>query len=141
MVVEEPVMTRQRILLLEGDGPTAALLCDLFGDEGLDVTVCGSLGELRTRVVQYSRAAVVSDSWATGEYEMLSAQHRAEIVALARAAEVILTTARPWAKHIQASELGIVAIIEKPYDLNRLMTAVRDALARADISATAAQGR
>ncbi len=121
-------MNRQRVLLLENDGPTESFLCDLFADEGLDVTVCGSLAELVAGVVQYPQAAVVSDSWAKGEYHTLTLRHRAEIVALARTAEVLLTTGRGWARHIQKGELGIATIVEKPYDLNRLMIAVRTAL-------------
>jgi DNA-binding response OmpR family regulator len=46
---------------------------------------------------------------------------------------VILTTGREWAKHIAEGELGSVEIIEKPYDLARLLAAVRVALERASI--------
>ena len=43
-------MNRQRILLLENDGALQGVLCDLFGYEDLDVTVCNSLAELRASV-------------------------------------------------------------------------------------------
>jgi DNA-binding response OmpR family regulator len=54
-------------------------------------------------------------------------------MALGKSAEVILTTGRDWAKHISEGELGSVEIIEKPYDLARLLAAVRVALERASI--------
>jgi DNA-binding NtrC family response regulator len=123
-------VNRQRILLLENDGPTESLLCDLFEDEGLDVTVCGSLAELLAGVAQCPQAAVVSDPWAKGEYHTLTPQHGAEIVALAGTAEIILTTCRVCARHIQKGELGTATIVEKPYDLNRLMIAVHASLQR-----------
>jgi DNA-binding NtrC family response regulator len=123
-------MNRQRILLLENDGALQGVLCDLFGYEDLDVTVCNTLAELKAGVKQYPRAAIVSDSWATGDYVALSPKHRAEIVELARTAEVVLTTGQRWGRHIPDGELGTVAIVEKPYDMDRLMDAVRAALRR-----------
>jgi DNA-binding NtrC family response regulator len=124
-------MTRQRILLLETDGALQGVLCDLFGYEDLDVTVCNSFAEIQAGIEQYPRAAVVSDSWARGDYAALSPKHRAEIIELARTAEVVLTTGQRWGRLLNAGELGTVAIVEKPYDMDRLMTAVRAALDRA----------
>jgi DNA-binding NtrC family response regulator len=124
-------MDRQRVLVLENDAPLEGVLRDLFGDEGLDVTACKALTELQAGIRLYPRAAVVSDSWAQGDYLSLSPKHHAEIVALGRSAQVILTTGRDWAKHIAAGELGTVEILEKPYELDRLLAAVRVALERA----------
>jgi DNA-binding NtrC family response regulator len=124
-------MTRQRILLLESDGALQGVLCDLFAYEGLDVTVCNSFAELQARVEQYPRAAVVSDSWARGDFSALSPKHRAEIIELAKIAQVVLTTGGRWGRLLNDGELGTVAIVEKPYDMDRLMAAVRAALERA----------
>jgi DNA-binding NtrC family response regulator len=124
-------MDRQRVLVLENDGPIESVLCDLFGDEGLDVTVCGSLADLQASVKQYPRAAVVSDSWAVENNNLsLSPQHRAEIVTLARTTPVVLTTGRSWAMDLEQGELGDVTIIAKPFDLDCLMAAVGAALER-----------
>ena len=125
-----PPLTRQRVLLLE-DSTLADVLCDLFEDEGLDVTVCGSLPELQMAVEQNPRAVVVTDSWTTSLETVLTPEHRKEILALAQTAEVILTTGRAWAHHSPKGDLGPVEIIEKPYDLEQLMAAVRAALERA----------
>jgi DNA-binding NtrC family response regulator len=123
-------MTRQRILLLENDGALQGVLCDLFGYEDLDVTVCNSFAELWAGVRQYPRAAVVSDSWVESDYVTLSPKHRTEILELARIAEVVLTTGQRWGRLIDPGELGSVTIVEKPYDMDRLMSAVRAALER-----------
>src|SRR4029453_6278341 len=130
IVKGRPAMDRQRVLVLENDAPLEGVLRDLFGDEGLDVTACKSLTGLQAGIQQYPRAAVVSDSWAQGDYLSLSPKHHAEIVALGRSAQVILTTGREWAKHIAEGELGTVEIVEKPYELDRLLAAVRVAFAQ-----------
>jgi DNA-binding NtrC family response regulator len=124
-------MFRQRVLLLETDTVLESVLCDLFADEDLDVSQCSSLAELQTLVSQYPHAAVVSDSWTAGEYQTLSAQHRAEIQSLSEVAEVVLTTGADWARHIRRGEFGTAEIVEKPYTMDRLLVAVRAALARA----------
>jgi DNA-binding NtrC family response regulator len=124
-------MDRQRVLLLENDAPLEGVLRELFDGEDLDVTACESLTELQACISHYPRAAVVSDSWAHGDYLSLSPRHHAEILALANSAEVILTTGRSWARDIVEGELGTAMIIEKPYDLDRLLAAVRAALERA----------
>jgi len=121
-------MNRQRVLLLEDDRPMQSVLRELFGDEGLDVTLCESLAELQAGVKQYPRAVVVSDSWAPGDYQHLSAQQRTEIVALAKTTQVVLTTGRHWAKYSSNSELGTTAIIAKPYNVDNLMGAIRAGL-------------
>jgi DNA-binding NtrC family response regulator len=134
-------MNRQRILLLENDGALQGVLCDLFGYEDLDVTVCNSLADLRASVKEYPRAAVVSDSWAVGDYGALSPKHRSEILELSRTAEVVLTTGQRWGRQVLDGELGTVVIVEKPYDMDRLMVAVRAALERATLVAPARAGR
>jgi DNA-binding response OmpR family regulator len=134
-------MTRQRILLLETDGALQAVLCDLFGYEDLDVTVCNSLADLRAGVKRYPRAAVVSDSWAMGDYRALTPRHRAEIIDLGRTAEVVLTTGQHWGAQVLDGELGSVVIVEKPYDMDHLMNAVRAALERASRQLSAPPAR
>jgi DNA-binding response OmpR family regulator len=124
-------MDRQRVLLLESDAHLEGVLRELFDDEALDVTACKSLAELQAGVKRYPHAAVVSDSWARGDYLAVSPQHRAEIVALANSAQLILTTGRAWASRIAPGELGTVEILEKPYDVDRLLAAAQAALERA----------
>ena len=133
-------MARQRVLILEDDAAIEEMLCDVFADENLDVTLCNSLAELRAGIVQYPGAAVVSDSWERGDYLTLSPLHRADLVALAGTSEVVLTTGRQWAKDYPNGALGTVEIVQKPYDLNQLMAAVRAALERASMRAAASLG-
>ena len=91
---EASSMARRRVLLIENDAALEGVLCYVFGDEGLDVTVCASLAELQAGIVQFPRAAVVSDSLRSGDYQTLSTNQRAELLALAETSEVVL-----WADH------------------------------------------
>ena len=122
-------MPRARVLLLEDDPPLLAVLRDLFALEDINVTRCDSLADLQAAIARCPKAVVVSDSWARGDHQTLSAGHRAEILALNARAAVILTTGRTWATDPAQNDLGTVVVIPKPYDLDRLLAAVRTALA------------
>lgn len=124
-------MSHQRVLLLETDRVLETVLCDVFADDGLEVSLCSSLADIHALLKDYPLAAVVSDSWTPGEYQTLSAGHRAEILALGATAQVVLTTGADWARRIRAGDLGSVVIVEKPYSMDELLDAVRGALARA----------
>jgi hypothetical protein len=81
-------------------------LCDLFADEGLDVSACATLAEMQARVVQYPGAVVVADSWETSDCRSLSPRHRAELGELAQLSEIILTPGSEWARNIREGEFG-----------------------------------
>ncbi len=117
------------VLLLEDDSATRGLLLDLFNDEGIEVTVCGSLGELQSAVTSHAGAVVVSDSWSGVDNRAISQQQRAELMALGRSARVILTTGRSWGNNIGSGEFGNVIVLPKPYDLDELMALIRSAQA------------
>jgi DNA-binding NtrC family response regulator len=121
-------MVRARVLLLEDDPVLMDVLREVLEDESLDVTVCTSLGEIKAAIRQFPEAIVVSDSWNEHEHEALSAQQRDEIVALGRTAAVILATGRTWAARSHEGEFGSVVVVQKPYDLTRLIEAIRTAL-------------
>ena len=75
-------MPHGHVLLLEDDSATRGLLLDLFNDEGIEVTVCGSLRELQSAVTSHAGAVVVSDSWSGVDNRAISQQQRAELMAL-----------------------------------------------------------
>jgi DNA-binding NtrC family response regulator len=47
---------------------------------------------------------------------------------LSERAPVIITTAHSWATTLPASQVGVAALLPKPFDLDDLFTLVRDAL-------------
>jgi|SRR5579859_7537030 len=110
-------MDRPRILLLETDVVLESVLSDIFADENLDVTLCGSPVELRAAVEQFPRAAVVSDSWDRD-------------VDLGAPVEVVLTSLGNWASHTPAGEQGGAQVVAEPFTVEHLMATIRAALAR-----------
>ena len=73
-------MARARVLLLEDDPILLGVLRGVLEDASLDVTVCGSLDEIKAAVRQYPDAIVVSDSWTAHDHKTLSAQAGQDIM-------------------------------------------------------------
>lgn len=125
-------MTSGRVLLFEDDAALRAVLQESFEDEGLQVSVCPSYGDLLAAAQQDPGSVVVADSWNSGDHQTLSAQQRQEILALSAEAVVILTTGRGWAHHVAPDQLGGALVLPKPYDLDLLIQQVLQTLARTD---------
>ncbi len=121
------VRPRSRVLLLEDQPELRDVLLELLEDEDVDVTLCASLAELRLAVVAHPGAVVVTDSWSQTDSTVLSAEQRADLIALGKSAPVIVTTGRAWATTSEEGELGNVIILPKPYDLDQLVQLVRSA--------------
>jgi hypothetical protein len=74
----------------------------------------------------------VADSWTSSVGTELSLEEREQILDLGQmAAGVILTTGRAWATHIHPKFSSGVVVMPKPYDLDKLGEAIREAGARA----------
>ena len=124
-------MHRQRVLLLENDGALESVRFELFDEERLEVAACDTLGELQASIGQYPRAAVVSDSWARGDYLALSPQHYAEIVALANSPQVVLTTGTRGPSRSPRASSGLLRSSRSRTTWSACRRSVRVALERA----------
>jgi DNA-binding NtrC family response regulator len=113
------------VLLFEDDLQLNELLRDALGERGLDVVSCPSLPELYTAIVDQRGDLAVVDCWSR-TYQTLLPHDRAEIVQLAEAIPTIMITARTWAKSVSAQELGLLALLEKPFDLEQLCGTVQE---------------
>ena len=123
---------RPRVLLCEPDRSLAWLLVEVLGDEGIEVTSCASLADVNARLFEFPGAVVISDSWSRASQPNLSVDEQHAILDLAARARLIVTTTRQWANRPEESTLGErVTIIAKPFDLDVLVSAVRQASARA----------
>jgi DNA-binding NtrC family response regulator len=109
---------------MEDDHALLSVLLELFVDEQVDVTVCHSLAGIYAALEDHPRAVVVTDSWARTRIE-LGPPELETLLALDAVATVIFTTGRRWAAGGPPGALGNVKILNKPYDVDDLMRAVR----------------
>ena len=117
-------MARRRALLLEDDVALRELLLEAFGGEDIDVRTCETFEEVRNAAAHGEADVVVADFWG-GSQRSLPQSDRDEILELCSYLPVVLLTGRTWASDLSAEELGLHALIRKPFDLDDLVRAVR----------------
>ena len=114
------------LLLLE-----EPLLRDLVGkvltDAGCRTVACDSFGHLMRAADEWPGAVVVADFWGVSD-RALDAEERAQGAYLAMTAPTILLTAHPWASEAMAEELGLVAVVRKPFRLSDLCLCITQTL-------------
>ncbi len=115
------------VLLLEDDPIIRSLLEFVFADDGHSVFVCESREELLEAAVTTPGALAVTDFWGDS-HQTLADHERAQVVQLARAVPTILVMARTWASEQVAQEVGLLAVVRKPFDVDGLAALVSDAL-------------
>jgi DNA-binding NtrC family response regulator len=121
-----------RVLLFEPDHAIAWLLREVLGDEGIEVTSCASLADINTRLFEFPGAVVISDAWSRAGQPDLSDDEQECILDLATRARLIVTTTRQWAHRPEECALGEgITVIAKPFDLDELVSAVKQAGKRA----------
>jgi DNA-binding response OmpR family regulator len=108
-----------------------ALLRDLLQGEGFRVVSCSSLLELHQAAVGEANL-VLTDTWGPSHLT-LTACERQQIMDLARLVPTILLTARTWAAHASAYDLGLAAVVSKPFDLESLVNTIRQSATRAEV--------
>jgi DNA-binding NtrC family response regulator len=128
---------QRRVIVFEDDAAQKLLLLDLFTDEGYAVDACPTIQDVYVAITKYPQAVVVADSWSSIAHEHLAEPQRREIEDLGSRAPLILTTARTWGRYIAPGQLGKVAVLPKPFDLNDLLEHVRVMGERRDELSTA----
>jgi DNA-binding NtrC family response regulator len=119
-----------RILVAEDDAEIAALLRMALEDEGYAVQVV-SEPEAATQQLRDNRFALLISDQLSGAPNALSAEARHWVLEVATSQPTVLLTARDWAAHISdveraalAQELGVAAIVPKPFDVAALLDLV-----------------
>jgi DNA-binding response OmpR family regulator len=120
-------MTQRRALLLEDDVALRELLVEAFVGEGYEVQPCDSFGEIREAAARAEADVVIADFWG-GSQRTLPDSDRDEIRELCSYLPVVLLTGRSWAADTTAAELGAIALIRKPFDLEVLLRTVDGAV-------------
>ena len=120
-------MARRRALLLEDDVALRDLLTEAFAGENIEVRICDSFAEVREAAKQREGDIVIADFWG-GSQRTLPQSDREDIRELASYLPVVLLTGRTWAAETSAEELGALALIRKPFDLDDLLRTVEGAV-------------
>jgi DNA-binding response OmpR family regulator len=111
-----------RVAVFDDDASVLRLLQEILEGEEYSVVVCRSLLEVHQAAVRGASLAIV-DSWGPGHLS-LEQPERDQIVALARLVPTVLVSGRSWAARVSAAELGLIALVPKPFDLLLLLDIV-----------------
>jgi DNA-binding NarL/FixJ family response regulator len=128
------------VLVLEDDPSIRELIEDVLEEAGVKAHPCDSPEQAIQMAGELGSALLVADFWGVSHHDLAS-NEREEIVRLAEAVPTIMVTARAWAGHQTASDMGLVALVRKPFDVDDLRQIVADWIARlaADSKAAKAQ--
>lgn len=113
-----------QVLLAEDDAVLAAVLVEALTDDGHSVTHVPDVADAQRLAESASWDAFVCDSF--GSFDELDTEERRALEALSARAPVILATGRSWAVNARASDIGVAAILSKPYDLDVLLATLQD---------------
>jgi DNA-binding NtrC family response regulator len=116
------------IYLFEDDQSLRELLTEVLREElGSDVEPYSTLTSLQERCAAQVPSLVIADFWGTSHLH-LSDTERSEINSLAALAPLVLVSARAWMLDADSSDLGLVALMPKPLDMEDFVGMLRQAL-------------
>ena len=107
------------VLLLEGEPLIRDLVGKVLSDSGCRVVACDSIEQVMRAADVWPGAVAVADFWAESD-RTLDDEERVRVVRLAEAVPTILLAGQAWASEGVARELGLVAVVPKPFRLNDL---------------------
>ena len=111
-----------RVLLLEHDPAPREMLEAALGDEGYEVEPCASLAAIAAGAGG-GDAVAVADCW-DGWRRAFSAADRQQLAAANTRTRLLLLPNQAWAATMTADELGVAAVLPKPFDLAALLGTV-----------------
>ncbi len=121
------MMAAGSVLLLEDEPMIREVLELVLADSGHSVRVCDSPDQVCAAAAETPGALAVVDFWGRS-HQTLHDDERAEVVRLAQAVPTILVTGRTWATDEVAQELGALAVVPKPFDVDNLSDLVASSL-------------
>ena len=119
---------RGTILLVEDEPLVRDLLEAILTDDGHEVRVCASYEQLLEIAAVCPGALAIADFWGQSHQELDDGE-REQVVGVARVVPTIVVTGRTWARTATAEELGLVALVRKPFDLDEMVALVSHAFA------------
>jgi len=110
------------VYLVEDDAALRSLLAEVLTDEGHTVVVLRTVEQL-TSQGDGSRGVAVIDVWGVDMRELGSAERQTIREISARMPTIVLS-GRAWVETAQREDLGLVALLSKPTDLDALLVLV-----------------
>jgi DNA-binding response OmpR family regulator len=114
----------QRVLIVEDDRPIRDLVVEHLGDEGFLTLPVESIPEAHSAIAEHRPALVVLDLMLPGLSGFTFLEQRKDDPALATLPVLVLSAAPPD-KLLEAKLLGADAFLSKPFDLDALTALVR----------------
>ena len=114
-----------RILMVLRDSRLRAALDILLRGEGFEPVTCTGIASLTTAASGESDEIALVD-WTMAE-GLLAEEHRPGLRALGRRVPMVIMVPCRWASLLSEEDLGIAALLPKPFDADTLLAAVRRA--------------
>jgi DNA-binding response OmpR family regulator len=109
-----------RVLVIERDPSIAQVLAEILADEGHAAAGAATMDGGLARAHAGPWDACVAD----GSWPVVDAESRAYLADLGSCCPVILLSARDWARRARPADLGVAAVVPKPFDLDDLLDAL-----------------
>jgi DNA-binding response OmpR family regulator len=114
----------QRVLVVEDERPIRELIVEHLREEGFQTVAVESVPEAHASIAELRPALVVLDLMLPGSSGFTFLQRRLDDMQLATLPVLVLSAAPPD-KLLEAKELGADAFLSKPFDLDALSALVR----------------
>jgi two-component system, NtrC family, nitrogen regulation response regulator GlnG len=124
MPTSSEAVNYMRVLLAEDDAILADVITEALTDEGHSVTHVSNVDEAHRIARDSAWDLLIFDSFGHS-FDEPGEEERRRLADLTTRAPVILSTGRAWAQHMQPAEIGVAAILPKPFDLESLLDTVR----------------
>jgi DNA-binding response OmpR family regulator len=111
------------ILLFDDDPQLVSIFTEFLEGEGHVVEVAENPDEALHMAARGGWDVCIADSSPRSNGSLAEAD-RTLFAALGRAAPVILTTGRAWTRDADPADLGVAAIVPKPFDFDTLLAAL-----------------
>jgi DNA-binding response OmpR family regulator len=114
-----------RVLLVEPNAALRSAIVDVLAAERYDVEPCDSLHDvLQSCAGNDSDVALVAWQRMDG---LLAEERRHHLAELTQRLRLILMVPRGWARMLESSDLGVAALVPKPFNADELIATVRRA--------------